>query len=96
MLYFCYAARTQIFIDGNKRVTQLIANKVLIENDILNSVIILINPFLLVYIKLIETGLIVFYNVLCGCHSAYKKSVIGQSVIGQFVQKTLLFFVSML
>ncbi len=32
--YFCYVARTQIFIDGNKRVAQLIANKVLIENDI--------------------------------------------------------------
>ena len=32
--YFCYVARTQMFIDGNKRVAQLIANKVLIENDI--------------------------------------------------------------
>ena len=32
--FFCYAARTQMFIDGNKRVAQLIANKVLIENDI--------------------------------------------------------------
>lgn len=32
--YFCYIARTQIFIDGNKRVAQLMANKVLIENDI--------------------------------------------------------------
>ncbi|MBT9777225.1 hypothetical protein GPL15_12005 [Clostridium sp. MCC353] len=32
--YFCYVARTHMFIDGNKRVAQLIANKVLIENDI--------------------------------------------------------------
>lgn len=32
--YFCYVARSQMFIDGNKRVAQLIANKVLIENDI--------------------------------------------------------------
>ena len=32
--YFCYDARTQMFIDGNKRVAQLIANKVLIENNI--------------------------------------------------------------
>lgn len=32
--FFCFAARTQIFIDRNKRVAQLIANKVLIENDI--------------------------------------------------------------
>ena len=32
--YFCYVARTQIFIDGNKRVAQLIANKVLIENNV--------------------------------------------------------------
>lgn len=32
--YFCYIARTQVFIDGNKRVAQLMANKVLIENDI--------------------------------------------------------------
>ena len=32
--YFCYVARTQMFIDGNKRVAQLIANKVLIQNNI--------------------------------------------------------------
>ncbi len=32
--YFCYVTRTQMFIDGNKRVAQLIANKVLIENNI--------------------------------------------------------------
>ncbi len=32
--YFCYVARTQMFMDGNKRVAQLIANKVLIENNI--------------------------------------------------------------
>jgi hypothetical protein len=29
--YFCFIARTQMFIDGNKRVAQLIANKVLIN-----------------------------------------------------------------
>ena len=32
--FFCFVVRTQMFIDGNKRVAQLIANKVLIENDI--------------------------------------------------------------
>ncbi len=32
--YFCYIARTQMFIDGNKRVAQLRANKVLIENNV--------------------------------------------------------------
>lgn len=32
--YFCYVVRSQMFIDGNKRVAQLIANKVLIQNDI--------------------------------------------------------------
>ena len=32
--YFCYIARTQMFIDGNKRVAQLMANKILIQNDI--------------------------------------------------------------
>ena len=32
--YFCYVARTQMFIDGNKRVAQLMANKVLIEHNI--------------------------------------------------------------
>ena len=32
--YFCFIARSQIFIDGNKRVAQLMANKILIENDI--------------------------------------------------------------
>lgn len=31
---FCYIARTQIFIDGNKRVAQLIANKILIEDGV--------------------------------------------------------------
>lgn len=32
--YFCYICRSQLFIDGNKRVAQLMANKVLIENGI--------------------------------------------------------------
>lgn len=32
--YFCYVARTQMFIDGNKRVAQLITNKILIQNNI--------------------------------------------------------------
>lgn len=32
--FFCYVARAQMFIDGNKRVAQLIANKILIQNDI--------------------------------------------------------------
>ena len=32
--YFCYVARTQMFIDGNKRVAQLMANKILIENNV--------------------------------------------------------------
>lgn len=32
--YFCFVTRAQMFIDGNKRVAQLIANKILIENNI--------------------------------------------------------------
>lgn len=32
--YFCFVARSQMFIDGNKRVAQLVANKVLVENDV--------------------------------------------------------------
>lgn len=32
--YFCCIARTQMFIDGNKRVAQLMANKILIQNNI--------------------------------------------------------------
>lgn len=32
--YFCYISRTQMFIERNKRVAQLMANKVLIENNI--------------------------------------------------------------
>lgn len=32
--FFCFVTRTQMFIDGNKRVAQLIANKILIENNI--------------------------------------------------------------
>lgn len=31
---FCYIAKSQLFIDGNKRLSQLIMNKVLIENGI--------------------------------------------------------------
>ena len=31
---FCCAARTQMFVDGNKRVAQLVANKVLISENI--------------------------------------------------------------
>ena len=34
--YFCYITRTQMFIDGNKRVAQLMANKILIQNNIGN------------------------------------------------------------
>lgn len=32
--YFCFITRSQMFIDGNKRVAQLMANKILLENDI--------------------------------------------------------------
>ena len=32
--YFCFITRTHLFVDGNKRVAQLMANKILIENDI--------------------------------------------------------------
>lgn len=32
--YFCFTAKAQMFIDGNKRVAQLMANKVLIENGV--------------------------------------------------------------
>lgn len=32
--YFCFISRTQVFLDGNIRVAQLIANKVLIENGV--------------------------------------------------------------
>jgi len=31
---FCFIARTQMFLDGNKRVSQLMCNKILMENDI--------------------------------------------------------------
>ncbi len=32
--YFSYLTRSQLFIDGNKRLAQLISNKVLMENDL--------------------------------------------------------------
>lgn len=32
--YFCYVSRAKIFVDGNKRVAQLITNKILLENNI--------------------------------------------------------------
>lgn len=31
---FCFVARTQMFLDGNKRVAQLMCNKIMMENDI--------------------------------------------------------------
>lgn len=31
---FCFIARTQMFLDGNKRVAQLMCNKIMMENDI--------------------------------------------------------------
>lgn len=31
---FCFIARSQMFLDGNKRVAQLMCNKVMMENDI--------------------------------------------------------------
>ncbi len=31
---FCFIARSQLFLDGNKRVAQLMCNKVMMENDI--------------------------------------------------------------
>ena len=34
LVYFCYLCRAQLFYDGNKRVAQLTANKILIENGI--------------------------------------------------------------
>lgn len=32
--YFCFITKTHLFVDGNKRVAQLMANKILIENNI--------------------------------------------------------------
>ena len=32
--YFCYIAKSQLFIDGNKRVAQLVCNKILVENGV--------------------------------------------------------------
>ena len=31
---FCYVAGTQVFLDGNKRVAQLMCNKIMMEDDI--------------------------------------------------------------
>ena len=31
---FCFIARTQMFLDGNKRVAQLMCNKIMMQNDI--------------------------------------------------------------
>ena len=56
--YFCFVARTQIFLDGNKRVAQLIANKVLIENDIgiLQVPVEKLSEFKNLLLKFYETG----------------------------------------
>jgi len=56
--YFCYVARTQMFIDGNKRVAQLMANKVLIQNNvgIFQIPIEKLEEFKILLIEYYETG----------------------------------------
>lgn len=56
--YFCYVARTQMFVDGNKRVAQLIANKILIENNvgIFQIPIEKLEEFKMLLIKFYESG----------------------------------------
>ena len=34
LILFCYITKSQMFIDGNKRIAQLMANKILIENGV--------------------------------------------------------------
>ena len=69
--YFCYIARTQMFIDGNKRVAQLMANKVLIENNvgIFQIPIEKLEEFKGILIEFYETGndikIIVFMKEYC-------------------------------
>lgn len=55
---FCFIARSHIFIDGNKRVAQLAANKILIENDkgIFQIPIIYLETFKSLLLKYYETG----------------------------------------
>ena len=31
---FCFVARTQMFLDGNKRVAQLMCNKIMMQSDV--------------------------------------------------------------
>ena len=56
--FFCYVARTQMFADGNKRVAQLIANKVLIENNVGTFQIPIekLEGFRTLFIQFYETG----------------------------------------
>lgn len=69
--YFCYVARTQMFIDGNKRVAQLIANKILIENNIgiFQIPIEKLEKFKMLLIEFYETGndnnIIEFMKAFC-------------------------------
>ncbi len=56
--YFCYITRGQFFPDGNKRVAQLMANKILIENNvgIFQVPIDKIEKFKTLLIEFYETG----------------------------------------
>lgn len=69
--YFCYITRTQMFIDGNKRVAQLMANKVLIEHNIgiFQIPIEKLEEFRGMLIRFYETGndkeIIVFMKAYC-------------------------------
>ena len=58
LVMFCYITRTQPFMDGNKRIAQLIANKILIENNIgiLSIPVDKVSEFMKLLVKYYETN----------------------------------------
>ena len=98
LTYFCYLARTQIFIDGNKRVAQLMANKVLIENciGIFQIPINAINRFKTLLISFYESNdnreLIEFMKKYCirftdGYRNVYRENISCKDI--DFVSKDI-------
>ena len=54
---FCYVAGTQVFLDGNKRVAQLMCNKIMMEDDI--------GVFSIPYKQIVQTRLRTFSGKKC-------------------------------
>ena len=92
--FFCYVARAQMFLDGNKRVAQLIANKILIENNIgiFQIPVQAVERFKVLLLGFYETNnssdIISFMKNYCIRHITGKDKIYKEEDLGTFFEKT--------